>query len=239
MEKRMSKKEEKSAKRRIFEAATSLFARKGYSTVTTREIATNADVNLSLLNYYYGGKVGILKEIVNQCYDRYFAAIRDSDNENADPQERVRLIAKSLVRFFRENTELAMVGLNVLPIDLPEIVDLKVKWVMGSANLTQGLFRSLGVNFDNPIEAHVFSGLLTTIVSSHFQSRYAWEHVLEAAAKSKKSWEHLTKEHPEKLDDSFYDKYSDMLVDLYLHGLTGITKKRKPRKGVKDGTQNS
>ncbi len=239
MEKPTQKKEKKSAKRRIFEAATSLFARKGYSTVTTREIASNAGVNLSLINYYYGGKVGILKEIVNQCYDKYFGAIRDSDNDKALPQERVRLIAKGLVGFFRENTELAMVGLNVLPIDLPEIVDLKVKWATGNAKLTEDLFKKLGVNLEDPVELHVFSGLLTTIVNSHFQSRYAWDHVLEAAAKSQKKWEHLKQESPKELDDSFYEKYSDMLVDLYLHGLTGITRRAKPKKGAKDGSQNS
>ena len=227
------------AKARIFEAATSLFARKGYAQVTTREIAGNADANLSLLNYYYGGKVGILKEIVNECYDKYFAAIRDSDDENASPQERLRMIARGLVRFFRENTELAMVGLNVLPIDLPEIIDLKVKWVTENRDVTKGLFEQLGVDMEDVLQMHVFRGLLTTIVNAHFQSKYAWEHVLEAVAKSEKKPEWLTDEPEEKLDDAFYEEYSDMLVELYLNGLTGITGKTKSTKGATDEKQNS
>jgi AcrR family transcriptional regulator len=239
MAKKKSNAEETQAKARIFGSATSLFARKGFAQVTTREIAKNADANLSLINYYYGGKVGILKEIVNECYDKYFAAIRDSDEKAASPQERLRLIARGLVKFFRENTELAMVGLNVLPIDLPEIIDLKVKWVTENRDVTKGLFRQLGVDMEDVIQMHVFRGLLTTIVNSHFQSMYAWKHVLEAAAKSEKKPEWLTDEPEEKLDDAFYEKYSDMLVQLYLNGLTGITGKVTSIRGVKDEKQDS
>jgi AcrR family transcriptional regulator len=233
-----SKVDKRKAKARILEAAISLFARKGYANVTTREISKNADANLSLINYYYGGKLGILKEIVNECYDKYFGAIRNSDDEKALPQKRVRLIARGLVRFFRENTELAMVGLNVLPIDLPEIVDLKVKWATGNRNATQGLFEQLGVDMEDKVQSHVFRGLLTTIVHSHFQSKYAWKHVLEAAAKSEKTPEWLTDEPEEELDDAFYQEYSDMLVELYLNGLTGITGKATTVKGANDEKQN-
>lgn len=223
---------------RILESATSLFARKGYANVTTREIAKKADANLSLINYYYGGKLGILKEIVNECYDKYFSAIRSSDSEKAPPEERVRLIARGLVKFFRKNTELAMVGLNILPIDLPEIVDLKVKWATGNRDATRGLFEQLGVDMDDKIQSHVFRGLLTTIVHSHFQSRYAWKYVLEAAAKLEKTPEWLTEEPEENLDDVFYEGYSEMLVKLYLNGLTGITGKTRLMKGASDEKQN-
>jgi AcrR family transcriptional regulator len=231
MRKRTRETQKKEARARIFQAATSLFARKGYAHVTTREIAKKADVNLSLINYYYGGKLGILKEIVNECYDRYFRAIRQSDDEKAPPEKRVRLIARALVEFFRANTELAMVGLNVLPIDLPEIADLKVKWATGNRSATQSLFEELGVNMEDKVESYVFRGLLTTIVHSHFQSKYAWKHVLEAAAKSQEPPEWLTDEPEEDLDDVFYEKYTDMLVELYLNGLKGITRRAKPMEG--------
>jgi len=238
MAKKQSDTDKMEAKARIFEAATSLFARKGYANVTTREIAKKADANLSLINYYYGGKLGILKEIVNKCYDGYFSAIESADDEKASPRKRVRLIARGLVKFFRENTELAMVGLNVLPIDLPKIVDLKVKWATGSRKAIHGLFEQLGVDMEDRIQSHVFRGLLTTILHSHFQSKYAWKHVLEAAAKSEEPPEWLTEEPEEELDDAFYEQYSDMLVELYLDGLTSITGKAKSTKGETDEEQN-
>lgn len=231
----MAKKE---AKERIFEAAISLFAKKGYAAVGTREIAKEADVNVSMINYYYQGKLGILREIINDCYDKYFRAISDSDDKDAPPEERVRLIARGLVEFFKENTELAMVGFSVFPIDEPEIVDLKIRWATDNRKVTAGLFKQLGVDMDDTVQSNVFRGLLTAIVESHFRFKHAWKHMVEAAAKSGQTWERIMQEPAEKLDEPFYDKYSDMLSELYLHGLTSITSRKQPTKGGNSGTKN-
>ena len=67
----MTQNQKRNAKQRIFDTSVSLFARKGYAGVGIREIAKKAGVNISMINYYYEGKVGILKEIINQCYDKY------------------------------------------------------------------------------------------------------------------------------------------------------------------------
>jgi len=64
--KEIKKETEKEAKDRIFDAAKSLFARKGYAAVSVREIAKKAKVNISMLNYYYGGKIGILREVLSR-----------------------------------------------------------------------------------------------------------------------------------------------------------------------------
>jgi len=234
----MAKKEKREAKERIFEAATSLFARKGYAAVGTREIAKEADVNVSMINYYYEGKLGILKEIINECYDKYFRAISDADDKDAPPEGRVRLIARGLVDFFKGNTELAMAGFSVFPIDEPEIVDLKVKWATDNRKVTAGLFEQLGVDMDDTVQSNVVRGLLTGIIQSHFRFKYAWKHMVEAAARSGQTWERITEEPQEELDDAFYEKYSDMLADLYLHGLTSITSKKQPTKGGNSGTKN-
>ena len=234
----MAKKEKKDAKKRIFEAAISLFAKKGYAAVGTREIAKQANVNVSMINYYFEGKLGILREIINECYDKYFRAIGDADDKDAPPEKRVRLIARGLVDFFKENTELGMVGFSVFPIDEPEIVDLKVKWATDNRKVTAGLFEQLGVDMDDTVQSNVVRGLLTAIVQSHFRFRHAWKHMVEAATRSGQTWERITEEPAEKLDDAFYEKYSDMLSELYLHGLTSITSKKQPTKGGNSGTKN-
>ena len=61
----MTDEHHKAAKQRIFEAALALFARKGYAAVGVREIAKHANVNISMINYYYGEKAGILKAIID------------------------------------------------------------------------------------------------------------------------------------------------------------------------------
>lgn len=50
----------------ILDAAMRILARDGYQTLTARKIAEEAGTNLALINYYFGGKRGLLLAI----YDR-------------------------------------------------------------------------------------------------------------------------------------------------------------------------
>jgi AcrR family transcriptional regulator len=48
----------------IVKAAASLFAKLGLDKCSTREIAKQADSNISLISYYFGGKEGLYKEVM-------------------------------------------------------------------------------------------------------------------------------------------------------------------------------
>ena len=226
----MAKTKKTEAKKRIFDAATSLFARKGFFAVGIREIAREADVNISMINYYFGGKVGILKAIIDQCYDKYYQAISDLGDESTTTREWVRLIVRNVVQFFRENTELAMVAFSTLPVDIPEILDFKMKWVSGRRRATDEHFGRLGLDTNDVIQMSVIRGVITTIVSSHFESRYLWEHIKQVPVEPGSALEQCLQECDTEYDDAFYERYSEMLTDLYLHGLSGITAENQPKK---------
>ena len=68
----MTEQQIKDAKERILDAAISLFAQKGHAAVGVREIARVANVNISMISYYYEGKIGILKAIIERFHDSYF-----------------------------------------------------------------------------------------------------------------------------------------------------------------------
>lgn len=55
------------ARELLIQAAKSLFGKKGFDGVSVREIADAADVNFSLIRYYFGDKVGIYRA----CLDLY------------------------------------------------------------------------------------------------------------------------------------------------------------------------
>jgi len=59
---------ENDPKLRIIDVATELFAQKGYAAVGVREIAKDAEVNISMISYYFGGKVGLLKYIIEEFF---------------------------------------------------------------------------------------------------------------------------------------------------------------------------
>src|SRR5688572_17601855 len=56
--------EEQATRQRLLEAARDLFAQKGFAETTTREIASKAECNLSLIAHYFGSKEGLLRELV-------------------------------------------------------------------------------------------------------------------------------------------------------------------------------
>ena len=73
----MAAKTNKEPKQRIMDAAISLFAQKGYAGVGVREIASKADVNIAMISYYFEGKLGILKAIIEEFFSHYSEILSD------------------------------------------------------------------------------------------------------------------------------------------------------------------
>jgi AcrR family transcriptional regulator len=205
------------AKQRIFDAAVFLFARKGFAAVSVREIATKARVNIAMINYYYGGKAGILKAIVNACYEKYYNTIKEIGEKDLPLEEHVRLMIRTVVDFFRKNTEIAIIAFDVIPLDIPEILDLKTRWVEGIREGMKPFHEKLGYDTSDLVQQSVGPGIFVAIVVSHFQGMYAAEHLPQ--------YKGLVKQ----LGDNFYDRYSDMLANIFLYGITGKNREKIPR----------
>jgi len=219
------------AKKRIFDAAVSLFARKGYAAVGIREIAKNADVNISMINYYFDGKTGILKEIINECYDRYYSTILDTGSEKTPLEKRVKYLTYNMVRFFRENTELAIVAFSTIPVDIPEIIDLKIKWIESKREATNTWFTTLGMDMKNAPLMCVIRSFLTSIIFGFIEAQYCSDNMAQAPAMPIHLQSHYKEDgQAVKMNDAFYDKYAEILGRVYLYGVTSMSKKKKSRK---------
>lgn len=58
------KEPEAETRQRLLDAAMRLFSERGFRQVTVRDICREARANLAAVNYYYGDKLGLYKEIV-------------------------------------------------------------------------------------------------------------------------------------------------------------------------------
>jgi len=210
------------AKQRLFDAAVSLFARKGYAAVGVREIATAAGVNLSMVSYYYGGKAGLLAAIVNEANTRCAKMLADSGDDSTPAEQHVRNMARAIVRFFRENTELGLVGFdNFPPADDPDTVALRIKWADEIGARLTGLYRKLGLDVNDPVQMGVVLHSLPMTVMTFFESIFAVE----------QSGAHDRVPAARQLDDAFFEHYSEHLAELFLYGVTGMTRMSRERKG--------
>ncbi|MBP7212437.1 CerR family C-terminal domain-containing protein [bacterium] len=91
-------------KRKIMNAATMLFAGKGFESTTTREICTAADVNLSLISYYFKTKEGlyacIIDSVLNYGLKYMEKEILETENlANMSKSEKIELYKRLLNTF--------------------------------------------------------------------------------------------------------------------------------------------
>ncbi len=62
-------------KQKITRIASSLFYQKGFQGTSVRDIAKEADVNLSAISYYFKGKQGLLEHTVTSYFEDYLAVL--------------------------------------------------------------------------------------------------------------------------------------------------------------------
>ena len=208
------------AKQRLFDAAVSLFARKGYAAVGVREIAAAAGVNLSMVSYYYGGKASLLAAIVNEANTRCAKMLADAGDDSTPAEQHVRNMTRGIVRFFRENTELGLVGFdNFPPADDPDTVALRIKWADEIGARLTGLYRKLGLDVNDPVQMGVVMHSLPMTVMTFFESIFAVE---QSGAHDRVAAAH-------QLDDAFFEHYAEHLAELFLYGVTGMTAMSRER----------
>jgi len=66
----------------LMDAATELFARRGFEGASVEQITDRAGVNKAMVSYHFGGKQGLYNEILSATFSeahRRFRAIRESD----------------------------------------------------------------------------------------------------------------------------------------------------------------
>ncbi len=69
----------KNTKTNILDTSIKLFSVKGYKETSIREISKIAGVNVSMISYYFGGKDGILKDIVKNVTEGFTSILDGFD----------------------------------------------------------------------------------------------------------------------------------------------------------------
>ncbi|MFA6571739.1 MAG: TetR/AcrR family transcriptional regulator, partial [Bacteroidota bacterium] len=121
---------EKDTKERILRSAAELIAHKGYSAVGVREIAAKADINISMISYYFGSKVGILKAIIEDYFKELKIVVADAAERGKNPEEVTKYFVSNLVTLIRRKTDICKVAFMQMPVDLPEVTEYKLNLLM-------------------------------------------------------------------------------------------------------------
>ena len=86
-------KDDRETRARVLAAASRLFADQGFRKVTIREICRAARANVAAVNYHFGDKLGLYREVLQQAID---GMVRTNESakaagEGRSPEEKLRL----------------------------------------------------------------------------------------------------------------------------------------------------
>lgn len=96
-------KEEQNTEEIIFEAAGRVFRKKGYNGARMQEIADEANINKSMLHYYYRSKDQLFQKIYQQEMRRFLNIVFGVVNAELPLDEKVEEVVERYYSFFAEN----------------------------------------------------------------------------------------------------------------------------------------
>ncbi|MGD9346453.1 MAG: TetR family transcriptional regulator [Candidatus Aminicenantes bacterium] len=210
----MTHKKIKDPKQRILDASTILFAQKGYSAIGVREIAAEANVNIAMISYYFDGKVGILKEIIEDFHERYLKIIEEAYDEQKSPEQCIRTIIQNIISFVRKHKELTLAAFNAMQLDIPEIEHVKTERIVRLVKSLGWLIERFGLDPNDPIPISIIGPSLLSSILAHFRVKAVQKNVFRF-----------------KFDDAFYKRYTEIMTTLFLYGINGIAEKHGKEPG--------
>ena len=84
----------------LLQATRELMAEKGLSRLTLREVAERAGVQPALVHYYFGGKEGLLRAVMDQVAERLLEALREGASQEGSAEARLRSLVRAAVDVF-------------------------------------------------------------------------------------------------------------------------------------------
>jgi len=93
---------------RLLAAAERLFADRGFKKVTVREICRAARANVAAINYHFGDKLGLYREVLRSAIDRMRAttdAVREAGEGRAPEERLLRSIETFVTRILASDSD--------------------------------------------------------------------------------------------------------------------------------------
>ncbi len=126
----MKKPKDENSKSRILEAATTLFAQKGFDGTSIREICKKANVNLCMISYYWGGKQELYNGIIENLLEKQIEYSKGFLDLNKNPKDMsidectslLTTIADKFVDFFYTNISSDLIILLLKEQQRPDFI---------------------------------------------------------------------------------------------------------------------
>jgi len=119
---------------KILLAASECISTRGYANFSMRDIANEAGVVLSQINYYFNNKEGLFKEVIKMVVDKYKHEIEEILKAENSPKERIKLLITHFKKTLKNNPKFIKL--------LYEFTELAL-WSPAFSDLLRNLYKEL------------------------------------------------------------------------------------------------
>lgn len=209
---------QETSKERILHNSAKLFAQKGYASVGMREIATHAEVNLAMINYFFGSKKGLLKEILETGFSGFLELMEEELSRDQPLEGKARSFIHRAIGYIQDNRDYMIVFLAELPHDDPEIIEFKASLSKNAMYLVQThICSDLKRQFDITLSPAAIGPPLICMMFS----RFLFEPMLQEIQ-------------PPGYGEQFLTSYPDFIAEIFINGLLALAKKLQDEKNEKE-----
>ncbi len=145
-------------KRKVMDAAVSLFNVKGYSGTSVRAIANKAGVNGALISYYFGNKQGLLEQLMIDFLEGYTSIVESNYRqlELVSAKSCLYTVVTELLKYQQKNHHLARFVHREVTLDSTLVRELMMTYLMKEKHFVKALveagikkkeFRQLSCDF--------------------------------------------------------------------------------------------
>ncbi|RZT22037.1 MULTISPECIES: forespore capture DNA-binding protein RefZ [Fictibacillus] len=136
------KRDRAETKLKIAEAAIYLFTSQGFKGTTVRQIAKKADVNLALISYHFGGKKGLLEELITSFFEGYIRRIEIVYHTSSSSSVKGSFIelVETLLVYQQKNLPLARFVYREMTLDSTLVRELMSTYLLKEKYFLQTMF---------------------------------------------------------------------------------------------------
>lgn len=156
-----------SQSQKILLTAFQCLSTKGYANVSMRDIADEAGVALSQLNYYYKNKEGLFTEVVKMMMHQYLHEVEEKLKSTANTKDKITSLVKFFDELIRKDPELLRLFIDFTAQSL---------WLPSFRRQLKNLFADLA----EMIEKGILAGLTINKNLSEYSSKSVAKMVLGA-----------------------------------------------------------
>lgn len=166
-------------KQKVMDTASALFFQKGFHGTSVRDIADKANVNVSLISYYFKNKQGLLEYVVTTYYEAYLIYMEETieEMETKDAMEKLKTLVATIIQYKQNNHQLTCFIQRELSLDSVFVREITVTYLAKENYfLKESFFQLMPHTHIKKIDHFFYFMQLKGMLITPYVMQHEWKH---------------------------------------------------------------